>query len=239
MTSPIRRLGVLGDVHGEHGRLAAALDWLADQNLDTVICTGDLADGPGSIDRCCDMLRAAGVLTVAGNHDRWMLSGRVRHVADAHRLEDVDPRSAAFLRELPRTRRLDTVAGPLLLCHGIGRNDLAKVWPGTRGDASIRRSPELDAILEDGEYRFIVHGHLHYRVLIDFEQLLLMNAGTLKGEGAGVCIVDFDAGQIGAFAFDDGLDLRRRSEMPLLPGSERRIWRDTGDFNGRWQPALF
>jgi predicted phosphodiesterase len=235
---PIRRLGVLGDVHAEDERLEAVLDWFADQQLDAVLCTGDLADGVGCVDRCCELLRSAGVHTVAGNHDRWLLSDRVRHLPDAHRAGELAADSLTFLRDLPRTLDLDTVAGPLWLCHGIGDNDQAKVWPGTRGPDSIRRCGVLDSVLADQHYRFIIHGHLHHRVLIDFRHALLLNAGTLKGPRAGVSIIDFEAGDLRAFELEPTNTLRPGACHTISPGSERRVWRDTADFDGAWMPVL-
>jgi putative phosphoesterase len=238
LTAVIQRLGVLGDVHGEHRRLHAAQEWFAGQRLDAVVCTGDVADGAGCINRCCELLREAGVLTVAGNHDRWMLSDRVRHVSGAHHASDVDAHNLAYLEDLPRTREIDTAGGPVLLCHGVGNNDMAKVWPGTRGEDSVRRSAELDDILRESRYRLIVHGHLHYRVLIDFEDTLLLNAGTLKGDRGGVSIVDFEAGSVTAFelAGDDGF--RRSAAHSLEATTGRRVWKDTVELDGQWQPVL-
>jgi len=234
----IRRLGVLGDVHGEHERLAQALDWFAGQGLDAVICTGDVADGVGCLNRCCALLREAGVIAVAGNHDRWLLNDEVRHVTAAHRLADVDAGHVEYLRALPSTRELTTVAGRLLLCHGVGEHDMAKVWPGTRGPDSIRRSAALDGLLEGGRFRFIVHGHLHYRALIDFEALLLMNAGTLKGPRGGISVIDFECAEVASFEFSAGPALQRRAVHPLAPPAERRIWRSTAEFDGGWEPVL-
>lgn len=236
--STLTRLGVLGDVHAEHERLAAALDWFAGQRLDAVLCTGDLADGPGCINRCCELLREAGVLTVAGNHDRWLLDDKVRHLPGAHRREELTDDNRAYLADLPRTVELETAAGRLMLCHGVGEHDMAKVWPGTRGADSIRRSAALDGLLHAGAHRFMVHGHLHYRVLIDFENLLLLNAGTLKGDQAGVGVMDFGERRLQAFTFD-GDRPRHSAEHALDPGSARRVWRDTGDFDGCWDPVLF
>lgn len=235
---PMNRLGILGDVHGEHQRLATALDWFAGASLDAVLCTGDVADGAGCINRCCELLREAGVLTVAGNHDRWLLQNRVRHVADAHRLSELDAGNLAYLESLPRVREIDTAAGRLMLCHGVGANDMAKVWPGTRGAASIRRCAALDDVLEAGAHRFLVHGHLHFRVLIDFERLLLLNAGTLKGARAGISVMDFQAGALEAFSLARGTP-QRSGVHALAPGAARRVWRSTADFDGQWQPVLF
>jgi predicted phosphodiesterase len=233
----IRRLGLIGDVHGEHERLAVALEWLSGQRVDALLCTGDIADGRGCIRQSCSLLRQAGVVAVAGNHDRWLLQDRVRHLADAHRADDLDDDTRAFLVSLQRTRILTTVAGPLLLCHGVGDNDLGKVWPGT-SRSQVERSAELDRIIHAGAYRFVINGHLHFRVLVDFERLLLINAGTLKGRHGGVSVVDLESGSVAAFEVEEGRRPLRVMEHALDPGVERRVWRDTVEFDGRWQPVL-
>jgi predicted phosphodiesterase len=238
MKQAFRRIGVIGDVHAEHARLARALDWLIGQRLDAVLCTGDVADGVGCIDQSCALLRDAGVLTVAGNHDRWLLTERMRHVADAHHAEDLADATLDYLSSLPRTRELDTVAGRLLLCHGIGEHDMGKVWPGTRGPDSVRRSEALDTLIAADRHRLIVHGHLHYRVLIDFESLSVINAGTLKGPQPGVSIIDFEAGTVAAFDLDGHAVPRERVAHSLVPEPPRRVWRSTADFDGCWQPVL-
>lgn len=228
-----QRLGVIGDVHAEPGKLAAALDWLAGQGADTVICTGDVADGPGSVDDCCRLLDEAGAITVRGNHDRWLLADRVRDIPNAHRLGEIGDDARAFLEALPMTRSIDTPQGSLLLCHGVGANDLRKVWPGTKRMA-LERSAELDTILASGHHRFVVNGHMHYRVLIDFPELLLINAGTLAARHRpGISFIDFQGEVISAHEFfGDRVD-GCVAEHPLA-SHERRVWRDTQAFDGTW-----
>jgi putative phosphoesterase len=238
-TCMIRRLGVIGDLHAEDRRLDRVLDWLVGAGVDAIICTGDIADGRGCVDVTCRLLREARAIVVAGNHDRWLLQGRVRHVPEAHLREALAEVSIDYLSGLSRATELETVAGRLLLCHGVGENDLGKVWPGTPR-SPIERSVELDALIGSGRYRFLVNGHLHYRVLIDFEDLLLMNAGTLKGAHGGFSIMDFANDSVIAFALDDNDSPRRLVEHPLRPVGDRRVWRDTQDFDGTWQPlALY
>jgi putative phosphoesterase len=231
----IRRLAVIGDLHAEDRRLAGVLEWLAGQSVDAIVCTGDIADGRGCVDLSCRLLQEAQVVAVAGNHDRWLLHDRVRHIPEAHRRDLLDDQSIAYLQALPRTAELRTVAGSLLLCHGVMHNDLGKVWPGT-ARSPIERSAELDEVIESGLYRFLVNGHLHYRVLIDFETLLLVNAGTLKGAYAGFSVMDFEQDCIASY----GLEARwpqLLAERSLTPSPERRVWRDTQSFDGDWQPV--
>ena len=76
----IQRIGIIGDVHSEHILLAAALEHLQQENVDTILCTGDLTDGPGDLDACTKLLSHHDVLTVRGNHDRWVLENKARHI---------------------------------------------------------------------------------------------------------------------------------------------------------------
>ncbi len=234
---PVRRIGIVGDVHAEHGRLAEALQWLHGQRVDAVICTGDVADGPGDVDLCCRLLDEAAALTVRGNHDRWLLQDRVRHIAQAHRREDLLDASIEFLDTLPATIEIDTVAGALLLCHGVGGNDLRKVWPGTER-MPIERSAELDALVAEGRTRFLVNGHMHYRVLIDFHGLTLLNAGTLTSRHRpGISVADVEAGAVSAYEFAGERVGGRVAERPLDADPQRRVWRDTQEFDGNWLPV--
>lgn len=235
----IRRLGVIGDLHAEDRRLGRVLDWMAGFGVDAVVCTGDIADGRGCVDVSCALLQQGGVLVVAGNHDRWLLEDRVRHVPEAHRIAEVAEQSAAYLRALPRSREIETVAGRLLLCHGVGDNDLGKVWPGT-ARSRVERSNALDVLLESRRFRFLVNGHLHYRVLIDFENLLLLNAGTLKGEHAGFSVMDFQRDCVACWGFDANDHPIKVAEHPLSRVAGRRVWRNTQAFDGTWEPlALY
>ena len=89
---PLRRVGVIGDVHAEHERLAAALEWMHGQRLDAVICTGDVADGPGCVDACCRLLREADVATVRGIYE----------VAGLEMTPDADAQIQQYLDDHPR-----------------------------------------------------------------------------------------------------------------------------------------
>jgi len=234
--TPLRRLGLIGDVHGEHERLAHALDWFAGENLDAIVCTGDVADGTGCINACCELLTQAEVMTVSGNHDRWLLQDRVRHLPEAHQLVDLDDTSRDFLTGLARVISLPTVAGSLLLCHGVLRNDLAKVWPGTER-SPIERSIEMDQLLAEGSHSFLINGHMHYRVLIDFRNLVMINAGTLRGRFSGISVVDFESGWVSAH--EPGPDGRpaKVAEHSLTSNTQRRVWHDTQEFDGAWRPV--
>ena len=75
-TKMVERIGVIGDIHAEDAHLKEALTVLEDRGLELVLATGDIADGAGSLDLCCELLAARDVSAVSGNHDRWLLTRR-------------------------------------------------------------------------------------------------------------------------------------------------------------------
>ncbi|MFN0123516.1 MAG: metallophosphoesterase family protein [Blastocatellia bacterium] len=174
----LRRIGVIGDIHAEDARLETALCFLRGQAVDMILAVGDIADGPGDLNRCCDLLREYGVAAVRGNHERWLRAGKMRFLPEANQDEQISEASWRYLTNLPVYLEFDTTAGRLLLCHGIGDNDMAAVRPWNSGD-NLESVLMLDRLRRSGEYRFVVNGHTHQRMVRTFAPLTMINAGTL------------------------------------------------------------
>ena len=234
----MERIGIIGDVHAEHQRLETALGMLEKRKVDLLLCTGDLPDGRGDLDLCCSTLINAGALVVAGNHDRWFLEEKVRHVANAHCRRLALPSTVQFLESLPRTRYIDTGLGQLILCHGVLNNDLAKIWPGSK-NSGCQRSSELDRLLlQHVAPRFFINGHMHFRTIIDFPRTQMINAGTLKGQHAGFCMLDLTALKLDSFNFIDDGQAELVRTFDLCERTGRKIWCSTEDFDGSWEPVM-
>jgi predicted phosphodiesterase len=177
----LRRFGIVGDIHAEHEMLASVLDHLSKQGIEAVLAVGDIVDGPGSVAECCRMLAAASALVVRGNHDRWFLEGKFRDLPGATLDGDVDVSARAFLASLPPTRRLHTVRGDLLLCHGTGEDDMSAV------------GPEDELLVSAAAVELLVCGHSHRRMVRRIGPLTIINAGTLSThDEPGFGIVDLD-----------------------------------------------
>ena len=233
--SKIKKLGVIGDVHAEHQRLEAALSHLQGLGTDSIVCTGDIVDGIGCPNESIELLNGAAVRTVRGNHDRWILEDKARHIKDAHSATELTEESRSYLASLPTQVTLDTIGGKLLLCHGIGNDDLRKVWPGTERMA-IERSHLLDNIILEGEFQYLINGHMHFRTLIHFEALTLINAGTLRGEHwPGFSIIDFEPQHITAFEFCHE-EIKLVKTLDLAPATHP-AWSNTQSFSGGWDPV--
>lgn len=201
------RLGLIGDVHAEDELLQITIDALTREHaVDRILCTGDLVDGLGDVDRAVALLVAANALIVRGNHDRWIRSDDMRSLPNAHRMTELQTETIALLKTLPATLTLDVPhpvhkdkPGKLLLCHGVHANDMCRLNPDDFGYA-ISSNDDLLKVLFDPTITFMVGGHTHKPMVRRFERgsgkppLIVVNAGTLAREDApGFVVLDLGA----------------------------------------------
>jgi predicted phosphodiesterase len=207
MSQPLRRLGLISDVHCEDAYLAIAIGHLQREGCDALLCVGDLADGRGDLNRVCDLLREHNVKTVRGNHDRWLMTGEARDWPEAVQPEDVAPRTWEFLQALPTSLPIETVAGKLLLCHGMGDNDWGRLEPNDEGYA-LRANLDLARLHERQDIAFVVAGHTHRPMVRRFARedgapLTIINIGQLKhAHGPVFAWGDFASGLVRFWAIE-------------------------------------
>ncbi|MCB1694252.1 MAG: hypothetical protein KDI19_15880, partial [Pseudomonadales bacterium] len=78
---------------------------------------------------------------------------------------------------------------------------------------------------------------MHFRTMIHFESLTLINAGTLAGERwPGFMTIDFTRGKIEAHEFRQ-TDIETTTLLPLEAQADHVIWQDTRSFDGKWEPV--
>lgn len=220
-THLLRRLGLLGDIHCEDERLATALAFLQTQALDLLCAVGDLVDGPGDVNRTIELLQEHRVITVRGNHERWLFSGEMRSLPESNARGDLVDPAFEYLSLLPTVRRLETVAGSAMLCHGLGTDDMAGVWPAD-DHLQLHANYPLWQLVSRREFRFVLNGHTHQRLVRNFSNgneaeigLTIINAGTLfRKHRPCFCIADFGAGFVQYFDLEPALTPH---EFQVLP----------------------
>jgi len=213
-TAMVTRFGAIGDVHAEDRFLAAALDTLRGENVDAIFCVGDIVDGRGDVDRCCALLAHHDVVTVRGNHERWMLKDDMRTLPKAHHAYDLEASTHEYLQALPSTRRISTTRGPLLLCHGIAENDMALLRAYDYGYA-LETNDAFNA-LTASDYTLMVGGHTHERMVRAFGPLTVINAGTLTHTDKPCFLVaDLREGYVQFFNLDDDARITEAERLPL------------------------
>lgn len=213
------RVGVVGDVHAEDELLAAVLDEFEKHALDAILCVGDIADGEGDLNRACALLAERHVITVTGNHDRWLLGDENRNEPGMSQLRNVTPEARAFLEALPTKLAFDTPRGRLLLCHGVGDDDMA----GVKRDHlrfDLERNDALRRVLAGPRYDFMVAGHTHQHMVRRVRHLTIINAGTLhRHYEQKACLLDFRAG-LATFLEPTGGAFTPVEELPFPEADE-------------------
>jgi predicted phosphodiesterase len=214
----VSRVGLIGDVHSERARLEHVLSRLSRMKLDRILCTGDVADGPHdarAVEACCALLVEHGVLTISGNHDRWLQDGEMRDLPGATDHEDIAPHALEYLSALPATRELDTPLGKALLCHGMGDDDMAAVQPFDHGHA-LESNGALQTILRERRFRYVISGHTHRPMVRVIGDLTVINAGTLlTGQSPCWSVLDFGKRQIQFYDIADDGNSSASSEWSL------------------------
>ena len=116
---------VISDVHANLQALEAVLD--AEQDVDAIWCLGDLVDYGPSPNECIDVLRARGVLCIAGNHDRaatgdfdTSLFNRGARLCSEWTEQALTGDRKEFLRSLRPIRFMDNIQ----LVHGSPRDPI-------------------------------------------------------------------------------------------------------------------
>ncbi|MEG4207720.1 metallophosphoesterase family protein [Microcoleus sp. Pol7_A1] len=184
-------IGVIGDIHAEEQLLEKTVAFLNSQKVDKILCVGDIVDGSGDANQCCNILKREEILVVLGNHDRWLLKNEMRNLKEATQPDSLSVISQSFLSSLPSTIEFPTPHGLALLCHGIGENDMARLTPGDYGYA-IEVNIDIQNLIRGRKYRYVINGHTHYKMVRHFGNLTIINAGTLKYEHEpGFLVIDF------------------------------------------------
>jgi predicted phosphodiesterase len=209
------RIGLLGDIHAEDEALELALRVFVDAGVDLVMAVGDVVDGFGSPERCCALLAEAGAAVVRGNHDRWFLTGTMRELSDATLTLGAEARG--FLAKLPVTLRFKGPGGDVLLCHGLGDDDMASV--ALDADAmSIQWNDPLAALLAADRPLWVLNGHTHRRGVWSYRKLTVINGGTIfRDHDPCFSLVDLVRAEVTYLDVDGGRRVGRKETVPLPP----------------------
>jgi putative phosphoesterase len=217
----LSRFGAIGDVHGEDVALERALEDLRGRGAQHILVVGDILDGPGDVARCLHLLAAPDVSVVRGNHERWWLASQMRGLPDATPSHALDAGARRFVEALPATLRFETPWGPLLLCHGLGVDDMGGVLPDDQGYA-LESNEALWALHDEGSVRLVVNGHTHQRLVRTFGALTVINAGTLfRPHGASFDFVDLERREVMVLGWPDGTNTAVVERVGLVQPEQR------------------
>lgn len=153
---PYSRIAVFGGVYSNHYALAALLEDAARRGAEAVYCLGDLGAFGPSPEKVRPLLEQGGVLSIQGNYEESLASGREdcncgytdprdNHFAEIsyrYTEQNCSPAFKAWMGTLPRRRRVRIGDRELLLVHGSPRRINEFLFRSTAPD------PFLEVLLD-------------------------------------------------------------------------------------------
>jgi putative phosphoesterase len=213
----VKRIGVISDVHGNLIALEAVLAELEREELDGLVCLGDVAVGPQPAEALA-RVRALGCPIVKGNWDDWFCEGIPPSDYEIGRklveigefwVEQLSAEDLAVMRSFLPTVELDLGDGATVLCfHGSPSSN-------TDGIYSVTPDETLAQFFGDASNPVMVCGHTHVQMLRRYDHTVVVNVGSV---GLPFSDWDPDAIRIAPWAeyailgYDEGrlrVDLRR------------------------------
>lgn len=243
------KLAIVSDIHANLEALRAALASIAAEGVDQILCLGDIVGYHADPGECIALLRRAGAVCVAGNHDsavacRITTEGfsAAAALGVAWTRERLDADAVAFLAGLPRQACAGD--GAVVAVHGA-------LLPGggcetTRLETEDSRRPCFQALAEHPSgAKVCAFGHTHQLGIYEFrdgvervraedtvilrdDALYLVNPGTVgqprNGEKRATYLV-LDtarrAASVRRVEYDAALALAKARDAGLLPPAAR------------------
>jgi putative phosphoesterase len=172
------RVAALCDIHANLPALEAVLADVEQEDVDVIVCGGDMISGPLPRETF-DVLLGLGERTrfVLGNADRWFLDvydGLTEpEPADAWLIDQIDESERGFFAALPRHVVVDVDGlGDVLFCHGSPRSEDEII-------TAITSKSRLEPMLEGIHERVVVCGHTHVQFDRTVAGKRVVNAGSV------------------------------------------------------------
>lgn len=151
------RIGILADIHANLQALEPSLAWIDGQDVDEIVCLGDVVGYGGDPERCIEVVRARCSITVRGNHDHAVFEPGLRNDFNDHarraverHAEILDQQERDWLASLPAMGSRDHVA--------LGHAGFANPERYPYVTDPVRARVELGAM--SGRVGFIGHTHI-------------------------------------------------------------------------------
>ena len=138
------KIAIISDIHGNLPALQAVLAEIDREGVDHIINVGDTLGGPLESSRTADLLTTRGILMIAGNHERQLLTLPLHKLnrSDACTACEVSSAHRDWLASAPPTVWL---ADDVFVCHGTPYSDLHYWLETVTNDFGQNSSPGVRA----------------------------------------------------------------------------------------------
>jgi putative phosphoesterase len=176
------RIALISDIHGNSVALNAVMADIAANNVDRVVCLGDVATLGPDPRGVIQILRDHGCPCILGNHDAFMLDEGLIHTYTEAPIvveavdwcrEQLEASDFEFLEGFVDGMMIDLGDGQTLqLFHGTPNSHMVDVLCTTEPD-------RLDEMLDGNRATVMAGGHTHIQMLRQHKGILLVNPGSV------------------------------------------------------------
>lgn len=178
------RIGLLADIHGNLIALESVLNELQQEQVDRLICLGDVAALGPQPHEVLERLRELKCPVVMGNTDDWYLQplpegdNELREIV-GWGLQQLTNADLAYLHSFQPVIEMTLEIGQILLCYHGSPRSYHDVIASTTPVAEIR------SMFAGYQAGIMVGGHTHVQMLRRYEQGWLINPGSMGLPGVG------------------------------------------------------
>lgn len=173
------KIAVISDIHGNLYSLIKVLEDIDSQNVDSIICLGDLVGYGPHPNEVIALIRKRNILCIKGNYDASVVDNAYTYIRDTNinsfslpwTVEELRVSNRYFLDNLPDNMLINILGKKVQFVHGS---------PNKINEYLTHNYDELDNIMEKFDGDVLVCAHTHIPYIKEFNNnKLLVNDGSV------------------------------------------------------------
>ncbi|GIM29054.1 phosphoesterase [Clostridium polyendosporum] len=172
------KIAVISDIHSNVYALIRVLEDIDSQNVDTIICLGDLVGYGPHPNEVVAMIKRRNIICLKGNYDASVVDNGFTYIRDTNinsfslpwTVEELRVSNKYFLENLPENLSLTIEGKKVLFVHGS---------PQKINEYLSEDNKEIETIMKNLDSDVLVCAHTHIPYVKRFGHKLLINDGSV------------------------------------------------------------
>lgn len=168
------RIGIISDLHAGLHEMQIAIAHLSKQDVDIIVCAGDLVDFGNHGDEVVKHIMETQIPCVKGNHDRQASQKqalRQRKQTTDTTIKLLSHETLSILEQLPNQLRFEWEGKSVLLTHATPWGDDMYIYPDSN-------PPLLRRVVREAQADITILGHTHRPMWIEVDGRYIINSGS-------------------------------------------------------------
>ena len=177
------RIAVISDIHGNLVSLDTVLRVLDSEEIDSIVCLGDIAATGPQPRQAVERFRSRKIPVVMGNADAWLINPSPVTEGDANARQIVElnlwcrkqltPTELEYISSFPPTREVTLgYDEKVFCCHGSPQSNMDRILATTE-------IPDLQRMLSGVTAEIVACGHTHIQMLRRYLNQVIINPGSV------------------------------------------------------------